>query len=117
MSIRTEPQMPAPAPVRPSVTPRSQVVAVEVTIPFNNAASALKTGQLVKQDDFTLFEAVSALEVRASSITLHNSADMSRGVGSENGPRVRRGCRRRVRCVASTFTGRSHWNHGPDTVS
>jgi Mak10 subunit, NatC N(alpha)-terminal acetyltransferase len=43
-------------------------MAVEVTIPFNNAASALKTGQLVKQDDFTLFEAVSALEVCASSV-------------------------------------------------
>ena len=68
MSIRTEPQMPAPVPGRPSVTPRSPVMAVEVTIPFNNAASALKTGQLVKQDDFTLFEAVSALEVCASSV-------------------------------------------------
>jgi hypothetical protein len=50
-------------------------MAVEVTVPFNNAASALKTGQLVKQDDFTLFEAVSALEVRASSVTLPNSTD------------------------------------------
>jgi N-alpha-acetyltransferase 35, NatC auxiliary subunit len=68
MSICTEPQMPAPVPGRPSVTPRSPVMAVEVTIPFNNAASALKTGQLVKQDDFTLFEAVSALEVCASSV-------------------------------------------------
>jgi N-alpha-acetyltransferase 35, NatC auxiliary subunit len=68
MSIRTEPQMPAPVPGRPSVTPRSPVMAVEVTIPFNNAASALKTGQLVKQDDFTLFEAVSALEVCTSSV-------------------------------------------------
>jgi len=117
MSVRTEPQMPAPAPVRLSTAPKSPVMAVEVTVPFNNAASALKTGQLVKQDDFTLFEAVSALEVRAGFIKLHNSANMSPGVGSENGPRVRRGCRRRVRCVASTFTGRSHWNHGPDTVS
>jgi hypothetical protein len=50
-------------------------MAVEVTVPFNNAACALKTGQLVKQDDFTLFEAVSALEVRASTVTLPNSAD------------------------------------------
>jgi hypothetical protein len=69
-------------------------MAVEVTVAFNNAASALKTGQLVKQDDFTLFEAVSALEVRVNSVTLHNSANMSRGVGSENGPGVRRGCGR-----------------------
>ena len=38
-------------------------MALDVTVRFTDAASALKTGQLVKHDDFTLFEAVSALEV------------------------------------------------------
>jgi hypothetical protein len=108
--------MAAPVPARPSIASRSPVVALDVTVRFNDAASALETGQLVKQDDFTLFEAVSALEVRASSIKLLYSADIFRGPGSENGPRVRRGSGRRVRCIAFAFTTGSHWDHGPDTV-
>jgi hypothetical protein len=71
MALRTEPQTPGPLAARQNAVPRSPVVALDVTGRFNDAASALKTGQLVKQDDFTLFEAVSALEVRARSIMVH----------------------------------------------
>ena len=63
MSLRTEPQTPAPAPALPAIASRSTIIALDVTVRFDDAASALRTGQLVKQDDFTLFEAVSALEV------------------------------------------------------
>jgi Mak10 subunit, NatC N(alpha)-terminal acetyltransferase len=91
MSLRFEPQMPVPVPARSSRASRPSVVALDVTVRFNDAASALKTGQLVKQDDFTLFEAVSALEVRAGSVKLLAPLINLRGAGSENGPRFRRG--------------------------
>ncbi|EEP79257.1 predicted protein [Uncinocarpus reesii 1704] len=42
--------------------------AHDITEEFTKAASALETGQLVKDEFFTLFEAVGALEVRHSFI-------------------------------------------------
>src|SRR2546423_5019927 len=63
MSLRTTEQMSTSVLPRPNLAPRSPLIVHDVTVRFSNAASALKTGQLVKQDDFTLFEAVSALEV------------------------------------------------------
>lgn len=62
--------MPGSVAARPSVSSRSPVVVIDVTGRFNDAACTLKTGQLVKQDDFTLFEAVSALEVGKGCVKL-----------------------------------------------
>ncbi|KAH0537158.1 hypothetical protein FGG08_006028 [Glutinoglossum americanum] len=42
----------------------TEVKARDITPQFTNASSALRTGQLVKDEFFTLFEAVGALEVR-----------------------------------------------------
>jgi hypothetical protein len=66
MNLRIESQMSESVTARPNITPRSPIVALDVTVRFIVASSALKTGELVKQDGFTLFEAVSALEVRAN---------------------------------------------------
>ncbi|KAL2057872.1 hypothetical protein ABVK25_001489 [Lepraria finkii] len=41
----------------------SQPMARDITTDFSAAASALNTGQLVKDEYFTLFEAVGALEI------------------------------------------------------
>jgi hypothetical protein len=41
------------------------VIPRDITEEFTQAASKLKTGQLVKDEHFTLFEAVGALEVGA----------------------------------------------------
>jgi hypothetical protein len=91
MNLRVEPHMPESVAARPNVAPRSPIVAIDVTERFNDAASALKTGELVKLDDFTLFEAVSALEVRAGCATILALLIYFRGAGSQNGPRFRRG--------------------------
>jgi hypothetical protein len=86
---RVEPQMPESAAARPTVPARSPIIALDVTVRFNDAASALKTGELVKQDGFTLFEAVSALEVRADCAKILAQLIYFLGAGSENGSRFR----------------------------
>ena len=87
--LRVEPQMPESVAARPNVPPRSPIIALDVTVRFNDAASTLKTGELVKQDGFTLFEAVSALEVRSDCAKIPAQLICFLGAGSENGSRFR----------------------------
>jgi hypothetical protein len=86
---RVEPQMPESVAPRPNVPPRSPIIALDVTVQFNDAASTLKTGELVKQDGFTLFEAVSALEVRTDCAKIPSQLIHFPGAGPEDGPRFR----------------------------
>src|SRR6266480_2252017 len=75
--------------MRANVPPRSPIIALDVTVRFNDAASTLKTGELVKQDGFTLFEAVSALEVRSDCAKIPAQLICFLGAGSEDGSRFR----------------------------
>ncbi|EED14819.1 amino-acid N-acetyltransferase subunit Mak10, putative [Talaromyces stipitatus ATCC 10500] len=57
-----------PARVTPRVVPTQHMVARDITREFVNAASKLKQGELVKDAEFTLFEAVGALEIMDSKM-------------------------------------------------
>ncbi|EEA23234.1 N-alpha-acetyltransferase, non-catalitic subunit [Talaromyces marneffei ATCC 18224] len=54
--------------VPPRLASTPQMVARDITREFVNAASKLKQGELVKDADFTLFEAVGALEIMDSKM-------------------------------------------------
>jgi hypothetical protein len=56
-------QSPGSPPPAPSIS-HPGIMAVDITGKFASAVKKLDPGELVKDDHFTLFEAVSALEVR-----------------------------------------------------
>ncbi|KAI0156424.1 Mak10-domain-containing protein [Xylariaceae sp. FL1272] len=52
----------SPVPPAPSIS-RPGIMAIDITDKFRSAVSALAPGELVKDEQFTLFESVSALEI------------------------------------------------------
>lgn len=67
----TDSNPPTPTPTKPETRVEitsHRVSAVNISEAFGVAAAALKTGQLVKDEYFTLFEAVSALEIMDSKM-------------------------------------------------
>ncbi|KAL4958539.1 Mak10 subunit, NatC N-terminal acetyltransferase-domain-containing protein [Aspergillus filifer] len=60
------------------------VVPRDITVQFTQAASKLKTGQLVKDEYFTLFEAVGALEIMDSKMDSGYLGPEEKGQGLED---------------------------------